>query len=157
MTAVANRGTACPPKVLLQLAFDYWITLRYLEITSMLCNSNLMDSMHKRIAGKLFKHNLQVMLLSAPWLQIYLMCRKYLFIMRLYASVERGHTFRYTIPSCTRMYHNSSPAGREVPICIHHINASYQKDQKERGRPTQLSTDRRWRDRTCKGLSLIHI
>ena len=115
---MANRGTACPPKVLLQLAFDYELQCDYSEITSMLCNSNLMDLMHKRIAGKLFKHNLQDMLLSAPWLQIYLMCRKHLFIMRMYASVERGHTFRYTIPSCTRMYRNSSPAGREVPMCI---------------------------------------
>ena len=132
------------------LAFDYWLHCDIRNKTSMLCNSNLWNSMHKKTAGNYFKHNLQDMLLSAPWLQTYLMCRKYLFIKRLYASVERGHTFRYIIPSWTRRYIISSPAGREVSVCIHHWNASYHKNQiRERGRPLQLPTDRRWRDRTC--------
>ena len=148
---MATRGTACPPKVLLQLAIDYWITLRSREITSMLCNSNLMDLMHKMLRGNYSDTICKPCCSARHGCKYTSLRRKYLFIMRLYASTERGHTFWYTIPSCTRMYHNSSPAGREVPICIHHINASYQKDQKERGRPIQLSTDRRWRDRTCNG------
>ena len=41
--------------------------------------------------------------------------------MRMYASVERGHTFRYLVPSWTRSSIISSPAGREVSLCIHHL------------------------------------
>ena len=121
--------------------FEYELRCDIREKLSMLSNTHLWTFVHKFDAGKYSsQHILQAMSLRAHMLQN-TSCAAKCLVMRMHASDERGHTFRYLVPSRTRNSFMYSPA----------VYVSITRANKEIGRSLQLSSDRRWKDRTCKG------
>ena len=97
------------------LAFDYGLHCDIRNKTSMLCNSNLWNLMHKKTAGNYSKHNFQDMSLSAPSLQKYLMRHKYCSLCEC------------TLPlNAVAPFGMSSPAGREGSLSRPQQDAKFQ-------------------------------
>ena len=96
--------------------FDYESCCNIREKLSMLSNTHLWTFVHNIRCGEISsQHILQAMSLRAHMLQN-TSCAAKCLVMRMYASDERGHTFRYLVPSRTRSSIISSPAGHEVSI-----------------------------------------